>query len=340
MQVIVPAAGLSTRFPGMRPKYTLVDYQGNHMIDRAIEHLVGRFDVMIGVLREHDEQYSIKNHLRDRYGDRIQLVVLPERTLGPADTVMQILKRADINSHQSILIKDCDSFFRHEHDDGNYVCVSSIADHEVLKRLAAKSFVRCNDQDIVTDIIEKQVISDLFCVGGYHFRDHELFRAAYRELQYHDHELFVSHVIQRLLESGEIFLARRVQQYVDVGTATDWHEYNDKNVIFCDIDGTVIKAQPRDCYHEPAEALTNTVARLLALQDQGHQIVFTTARPQSADSATRAMLQGLGFRDFELLSGLLNARRILINDYNAANPYPRAVAINVRRDQDTAGDFL
>lgn len=340
MQVIVPAAGLSTRFPGVRPKYTLVDYQGHHMIDRAIEHLVGRFDIIIGVLREHDEQYSIRNHLRETYGDRVQLVVLPERTMGPADTVMQILKRADISNNQGILVKDCDSFFQHTHDDGNYVCVSSVGDHEVIKRLAAKSFVRCNDQDIVTDIIEKQVMSDLFCVGGYHFRDHELFRSAYRELQYNGHELFVSHVIQRLLEAGEIFLARRVQHYVDVGTAADWHEYNDKSVIFCDIDGTVVKAQQRDRYHEPAEVLSCTVARLLALQEQGHQIVFTTARPKTADADTRRMLEGLGFHGFELLSGLLNARRVLINDYNAANPYPRAVAINVRRDEDRVGDFL
>jgi hypothetical protein len=52
------------------------------------------------------------------------------------------------------------------------------------------------------------------------------------------------------------------------------------------------------------------------------------------------MLTDLGFVDFKLISGLSNAKRILINDYNDANPYPRAIAINIKRDQDNLKDFL
>lgn len=340
MQVIVPAAGLSTRFPNMRPKYTLTDYQGRFMIQRAIEHLDRADRIYIGVLQEHHDAYPIDQRLHEIYGDRVEMIVLPARTLGPADTVQQIMSRADLDSAQGLLIKDCDSFFAHEHDEGNYVCVSSVADHDIIKRLAAKSFVRCNDQDIITDIMEKQVISDLFCVGGYHFRDPDVFLRAHRQLKLGDHEVFVSHVIQLLLEQGEIFLARRVRDYVDVGTVADWHEYNDKSVIFCDIDGTLVHAQQQDRYHDTAQPLKRNVSRLLELQHQGHQIVFTTARPPSSDHHTHSMLTSLGFQDYQLVSGLLNARRVLINDYNDANPWPRAVAINLRRDDDGLRDFL
>jgi hypothetical protein len=41
-----------------------------------------------------------------------------------------------------------------------------------------------------------------------------------------------------------------------------------------------------------------------------------------------------------LIIGLQNSRRILINDFNKANPYPRAFAINIHRDKDELGDFL
>ena len=34
MEIILPAAGLSTRFPNMRPKFTLTDYKGMMMFDR------------------------------------------------------------------------------------------------------------------------------------------------------------------------------------------------------------------------------------------------------------------------------------------------------------------
>ena len=36
MEIIVPAAGLSTRFPNMRPKYTLTDFTGKMMFEKAI----------------------------------------------------------------------------------------------------------------------------------------------------------------------------------------------------------------------------------------------------------------------------------------------------------------
>ena len=52
------------------------------------------------------------------------------------------------------------------------------------------------------------------------------------------------------------------------------------------------------------------------------------------------MLYDLGFRDFDLIVGLQNARRILINDYNKSNPYPRAEAINLVRDSDNLEDLL
>jgi hypothetical protein len=52
------------------------------------------------------------------------------------------------------------------------------------------------------------------------------------------------------------------------------------------------------------------------------------------------MLESLGFVDFQLITGLPNTKRILINDYNEANPYPRAVAINLKRNHDNLADFL
>ena len=46
------------------------------------------------------------------------------------------------------------------------------------------------------------------------------------------------------------------------------------------------------------------------------------------------MLKNIGFKNFKLIMNLLNSKRILINDFNEANPYPKAVAINLYRNQD------
>ena len=340
MEIIMPAAGLSTRFPNMRPKYILADFQGKYMFERSLESFIGKHNITIGILKEHNDQYNTSEYIKNEYGDAIQVVILEQRTTGPADTVYQILKQAGLTTEE-FLIKDCDSFFNHDYQEGNYVCVSNIKDHEILKRLASKSFIVSNDQGIITSIIEKQVVSDKFCVGGYKFESADMFMSAFEKLKdAHVKEIFVSHIIEECLNDGEIFKESSVTNYVDVGTAEEWFEYNDKAVIFCDVDGTIIKAQSRLEIGQSPVVLEKNIKRIKELIANGSEIIFTTARHTNTHAITEQMLTALGFVDFKLISGLPNTKRILINDYNEANPYPRAVAVNIKRDQDNLRDFL
>ena len=340
MEIIVPAAGLSTRFPNMRPKYTLADFTGQMMFEQSIKPYLGKHHITMGIIAENEAHYTISDYVQEHYADDITLVILPERTTGPADTVYQIIKQAGIDLTTEILIKDCDSFFEHEYQEGNYVCVSSIKDHEVLKKLGSKSFIVSNDQGIITSIIEKQVVSDKFCVGGYKFASAGMYVNAYDKLNAANvKEIFVSHVIEQCLNEQHIFKEAMVYNYDDVGTAEDWFEYNDKAVVFCDIDGTIIVAQNRQ-KSDTVIPLEKNIARVKQLIANGGQVIFTTARPEDRRDKDIAMLKSLGFEDFQLISGLRNSKRILINDYNEANPYPRAIAVNLKRDSDNLTDFI
>ena len=340
MEIIMPAAGLSTRFPNMRPKYILADFQGKYMFERSLESFIGKHNITIGILKEHNNQYNTAEYIKNEYGDSIQVVILENRTTGPADTVYQILKQAELTTEE-FLIKDCDSFFDHDYQEGNYVCVSNIKDHEILKRLASKSFIVSNDQGIITSIIEKQVVSDKFCVGGYKFESADKFMSAFEKLKdAHVKEIFVSHIVEECLNSGDIFKESAVTNYVDVGTAEEWFEYNDKAVIFCDIDGTLIKAQSRTEIGQPPVLLEKNIKRIKEMITNGSQVIFTTARHINTHAITEQMLTDLGFVGFKLISGLPNTKRVLINDYNEANPWPRAVAVNIKRDQDNLSDFI
>jgi hypothetical protein len=79
---------------------------------------------------------------------------------------------------------------------------------------------------------------------------------------------------------------------------------------------------------------------MLRFQKDGAQIIFTTSRLPNVKKQTEKLLNDLGFKDYQLIMGLLNSRRILINDYNSANPFPRAEAINIRRNSDNLMDYL
>lgn len=341
MEIVVPAAGLSTRFPNMKPKYLLYDYKGEMMIMNALRSFRhAGYKINIGILKEHQEKYNVIEQISYELPDNVNYVVIDKPTRGPADTVYQILKESNVTGE--FLVKDCDSFFEHELTSGNYICVSNISKHEILKKLASKSFVIANEQGIITNIIEKQVVSDTFCVGGYKFEIAEQYISAFDYVSKMSGEIFVSDIIGYMLDQGCVFTKKDVVNYVDVGTANDWFEFNDKPVIFCDIDGTIIVAQSRldlESKKEPI-VLKNNVSRLLELQKNGAQFIFTTARENQFTTMTREMLYKLGFNSFNLICGLQNSRRILINDYNNANPYPRAEAINIHRNADNLSDFL
>ena len=344
MEILVPAAGLSTRYPNMRPKYLLYDYKGELMLKNAVAPFIGtEHNITVGILREHADEFNALEHIKNAIPNA-NVIIFDERTKGPADTIFQMLKWFG-DEDFDFLVKDCDSFFDHKVFTGrvNYICVSNIADHETLTRLSSKSFVKCNDQDIITDIIEKQVVSDTFCVGGYKFESANLFKQTYLSIYENIREVFVSHVIQKMLMNGKTFTISPVSNYVDVGTFAEWEAYNDKPVIFCDIDGTLIKAQSRFGdynYESDPIPLKENVKKIREYFDKGAQVFFVTAREPIYHKETDAMLQKLGFKDAFLIMGLNNAARILINDYNEANPHPRAIAYNIKRDSDNLKDIM
>lgn len=113
-----------------------------------------------------------------------------------------------------------------------------------------------------------------------------------------------------------------------------WKLHNNKNVIFCDIDGTLIEAQPKNTYSDTPRILTNNVDIIKTEYNNGSQIIFTTCRKEEFREVTAKMLESLGFHNFLLIMDLIKGTRILVNDYDDANPFPRAIAQNTQRNSD------
>lgn len=225
MEIIVPAAGLSTRYNSPKPKYLLFDADGQLMLVGAVKDFIGKMPITVGILQEHDDKFQVRALIKDQIPDA-EIIVLEQRTAGPADTVYQIINRAQIKGE--FFVKDCDSFFDYNYQPGNVIATARVADHELVRNLAAKSFVVSNDQGVVLDIIEKRVVSDIFCVGGYQIRDADLYRQVFEQLSEMTSEIFVSHIIQQMVAQGEIFLHNAVSNWTDVGTISEWHAYNAK----------------------------------------------------------------------------------------------------------------
>jgi hypothetical protein len=338
MEIIIPCAGLSSRFPNLRPKYLLTDYSGKLMIEGAAKNFIGKYNVTIIILKQHDEEYGSTKLLKEAFGDKINIVCLPNVTTGPADTVYQTIINSNINLNSSLLIKDCDSFYDVELIEGNAIYVCNLNRNPNINNVHAKSYTITNDQGIINSVIEKQIVSNNFCAGGYQFNQINDFIKIFNKIRPTiQSEIFVSHIIDYMIANNEIFIGKEVNNFVDLGTDKDWFNYNNRPTYFCDIDGTILKNKHPS---EEWEPLTNNVTALLAEQNRNCKIVFTTARPKKFEEITRLMLISLGFKDFELIMELNHSKRILINDYSYSNPYPSAVAINILRDSDNLKNMI
>ena len=338
MEIIIPCAGMSTRFPNLRPKYLLTDYSGRLMIEEAVKNYIGKHSITVAILDMHDKKFGSSKKLKEIFGDSVKVVILPEPTNGPADTIYQTLKAINIDPFESFMVKDCDSYFDSDVIEGNAIYVSTLTKNPNMRNAAAKSYTITNDQNIINNVVEKQIVSENFCCGGYQFSRAIDFMDAYDDIKDTTKEIFVSNVIDYLIGCDAIFIEKQVTNFIDVGTAADWFEYNNRPTYFCDIDGTIVKS--KFDYSEQYEPLIENVNKLKSELKRGCKIIFCTARSELYKDVTRIMLDELGFEGCELVMGIHHSKRILINDHADSNPYPSAIAINLFRDADNLSSLI
>jgi len=337
MEVIIPCAGASSRFPNMRPKYLLTDYAGRLMVENAAEHYIGKHRVTVVILKEHDEKYLARKKLEEAFSNKIDIVVLDKPTSGPADTVYQAIKRGRVNLSSPLLIKDCDGFYKTEEKEGNIIYVAKLSKHPRIRTAGAKSYTLANDQGIINSVVEKRIVSDHFCVGGYQFETTQSYINAFEKLSTTS-EIFVSNIVDYMISKDNIFFESEVENFIDVGTSEDWFDFNNKPTYFCDIDGTIVKSKWD--YYDDVEPIWDNVSALVSKKQEGCKIIFTTSRPEKYRKLTQSILDGLGFAGCDLIMGIHHSKRVLINDYATSNPYPTAVAVNIKRDSEDLGDML
>ena len=109
--LLLPCAGLSSRYQGVRPKWMLTTPDGRLAVQRAAASVdparIGR--QVIAIRAEHEEKYGASQVVRRAFGADMDIVVLERDTNGPAETVSLMIERAGVSG--PILIKDADSFF-------------------------------------------------------------------------------------------------------------------------------------------------------------------------------------------------------------------------------------
>lgn len=337
--LILPVAGKSSRFPDMRPKWLLTMPDGKLMIEKSVELIdLSLFSrIIIVCLKEHLEKYASKENLIDSFkratGYVPELIQLDEATSSQSETIAKAIKLGKIS--ESFFIKDCDNIFRCEPVEKNTIATIDLNAIDLVDA-KNKSYVDSDSLGFISNIVEKQVISNQFCCGGYGFSSAESFISAYESIE-SENEVYISHIVYYMLLKGEEFSVIKASDYTDWGTLREYRHYCRKHItLFCDVDGVLLKNGSK--FSEggwKTSTIERNLAKIRSLQDNGLlYLVLTSSRPESEEKHTVDKLNESGIRVDRCLFGLPHTRRYLINDYSPTNPYPSAVAINLQRDSE------
>ncbi len=343
LTLILPVCGRSERFRKVRPKWLLTHPSGDCMLKAAIRGLdLARVErILIVTLQQHVDEYQFLPALTRQFADpRVEFLVLPQPTFDQPDTVLQAIRDGQVSG--SIAIKDCDNYFEQAVEpEVNSVAVFSLTQAGFINP-SNKSYVKIDEQ-FITDIVEKEVVSDKFCCGLYSFSDAAAFvRAVGEARRSNPGAIYISHVIREMLRAGAKFPHHLVSNYLDWGTYEDWQRFKSQfRTLFVDMDGVLVKNASE--YMRPrwgeTEAIEGNIRYLNELHALGHTfLVVTTSR--SDERQVRKELERVGLSYDKILCGLPHCQRMIVNDFSPSNPYQSCTAINLPRDSDTLRDFL
>ena len=340
--LLVPAAGRSSRYPDLRPKWVLTHPTGKLMIDMVLEAMDYRqFDrTVITVIKKHCEQHHVDVMLRQIFGNSIDILVLENETSSAAETVFQSIFEAEIEG--DVIIKDSDCIVRTAVPNrSNFIVGLSINENSPVDRIQSKSFIVKDDNDVILDIVEKDVVSNVICVGVYAANARQ-FADAYAEIRQSDviqrvGELYVSHVMSYLmLQKKILFHYIEADDFVDWGTLEDWFKEcgRHKTYLF-DIDGVILRNYGKygeKNWENTFEPIMENVRVVKRLSDEGHEIVFMTSRTEEFLVKFRQFLVEQEIRCKTIVTGCFHGKRIIINDFAPSNPFPSCEAVSIRRN--------
>ena len=297
-------------------------------------------------LQQHEDKYSFMKGFVAELDDaglraKSNIVLLPEQTDSQSETVYTFLSGYELDGF--IFIKDSDGFYRCDVEERNQVAYFDLNDMDDINA-RTKSYVDLDVNDVVTNIVEKKVISSTFSSGGYGFADAKEFCKTFEKLQDMDGECYISHIIFEMMLSGSTFYGTKTTDFKDWGTLDAWNKYKSQyKCLFVDIDGTLIT---NSSHHFPpyvgsGEPIENNIDYLAELHEQGKaKIVLTTSRPERLRQITIMELQTKGIPYDELVMGLPHCQRVIINDFARSNPYPSCKAINIPRNTDDLKEYF
>lgn len=225
--LIIPCAGRN--FVNDRPRWTLYYPPKDILLSKCLKTIgAAKYDRIIVTLIREDLKYISEEEIRQLLDVDFELYLLDAVTNGPAETVYKTIKAMKVFG--TVHIKDIDIIFSSpDLEQNNFISGIHLLNYESeLSNVKNKSFITRNEQNVVLDIIEKTIKSDIISIGLYGFNDAMDFVNAYEQLIksfVFGEVLYISHVISYLIAvENKVFNYYEVPQYESVETEKEYEK--------------------------------------------------------------------------------------------------------------------
>jgi HAD superfamily hydrolase (TIGR01509 family) len=173
LNVLIPMAGEGSRFAtaGYTFPKPLIDVKGKPMIQVVVENLNMDANFIFVVRKEHREKYNLDSLLK-LIAPGCKIVETDGLTEGAACTAL--LAKDFIDSDAPLFFANSDQFVEWDSNEFMYKMNETNADGGIVSFTATHpkwSFAKINENGLVTEVAEKDPISDIATVGYYWWKN-------------------------------------------------------------------------------------------------------------------------------------------------------------------------
>ena len=231
MNVLIPMAGAGTRF--QQAGYTfpkpLIDVKGKPMIQVVVDNLNIEATYIYVVQKEHRAKYNLDT-LLNLITPGCKIVEVDGLTEGAACTTL--LAKEYINNNQPLLMANSDQFVEWDSNEFMYKMIEQKVDGGIVTFNATHpkwSFAKIDEYGYVTEVAEKNPISDIATVGVYYWAkgsDYVKYTEQMIEKNIRvNNEFYVCPVFNEAISDGKKIKTFNIEKMWGLGTPEDLNYY-------------------------------------------------------------------------------------------------------------------
>jgi HAD superfamily hydrolase (TIGR01509 family) len=231
LNILVPMAGAGSRF--QQAGYTfpkpLIDIQGKPMIQLVVDNLNIEATYIFVVQKEHREKYNLDT-LLNLITPGCKIVEVDELTEGAACTTL--LAKEYINNDAPLVMANSDQFLEWDSNEFMYKMIEHKVDGGIVTFTATHpkwSFAKLDENGFVTEVAEKNPISDVATVGVYYWaKGSDYVKYAEQMIQKNvrvNNEFYVCPVFNEAIAGGKQIKTYHIEKMWGLGTPEDLKYY-------------------------------------------------------------------------------------------------------------------